>query len=179
MSAAVGGLSHNVATYMVSAVFLGLFFAMQSGTLESIVYDTVLEEIGDSGSFEATIGRLRLIESGALVASALAGGLIAEFAPLRVTYLLTVPLLVAACLVLLGFREPRLHKAGEADEPGSLREQVRDTYRVILQPGPAASGDRGDRRRCAADAGHARVRPALAGSARRARRSCTGRTGRG
>src|SRR5918994_2198196 len=135
VSAAIGGLSQNVATYMVSAVFLGLFFAMQSGTLESIVYDTVLEEIGDSGSFEATIGRLRLIESGALVASALAGGLIAEFAPLRVTYLLTVPLLVAACLVLLGFREPRLHKAGETDESGSLREQVRETYRVIVQPG--------------------------------------------
>ena len=135
VSAAIGGLSQNVATYMVSAVFLGLFFAMQSGTLESIVYDTVLEEIGDSASFEATIGRLRLIESVALVVSALAGGLIAEFAPLRVTYILTVPLLVAACLVLLLFREPRLHKAGEADEPGSLREQVRDTYRVILQPG--------------------------------------------
>ena len=49
------------------------------------------------------------------------------------TYFLTVPLLVAACLVRLLFREPRLHKAGEADEPGSLRDQVRDTYRVILQ----------------------------------------------
>jgi MFS family permease len=135
VSAAIGGLSQNVATYMVSAVFLGLFFAMQSGTLESIVYDTVLEEIGDSESFEATIGRLRLIESLALVASALAGGLIAEFTPLRVTYFLTVPLLIAACLVLLLFREPRLHKAGEAEEPGSLRDQVRDTYRVIVQPG--------------------------------------------
>jgi hypothetical protein len=33
-----------------------------------------------------------------------------------------------------GVREPRLHKAGETDEPGSLREQVRDTYRVIVQP---------------------------------------------
>jgi hypothetical protein len=60
---------------------------------------------------------------------------IAEFTPLRVTYFLTVPLLIAACLVLLLFREPRLHKAGEADEPGSLRDQVRDTYRVIVQPG--------------------------------------------
>jgi MFS family permease len=135
VSAAVGGLSHNVATYMVSAVFLGLFFAMQSGTVESIVYDTLLEETGDSERFEATIGRLRLVESVALVASAIAGGVIAEFAPLRATYFLTVPLLVGACLVLLTLREPRLHKAEEADESASLRDQVRDTYRVVLQPG--------------------------------------------
>lgn len=39
-SVVVGGLSHNVVTYMVAALFLGVFFAMQSGTLESMVYDT-------------------------------------------------------------------------------------------------------------------------------------------
>lgn len=135
VSVAIGGLSQSVPTYMVAAVFLGVFFAMQSGTVESIVYDTILEETGDSAAFEVTIGRLRLVESGALVASALAGGVIAEVASLRLTYFLTVPLLVGACLTLLAFREPRLHKAGEADEPGSLRDQVRATYRVILQPG--------------------------------------------
>src|SRR5918992_77444 len=122
VSVTIGGLSQNVPTYMVAAAFLGLYLAMQSGT-------------GDSESFERTIGRLRLVESGALVASAIAGGVIAQFASLRVTYFLTVPLLVGACLVLLLFREPRLHKAGEADESASLREQVRDTYRVIVQPG--------------------------------------------
>jgi MFS family permease len=135
VSVTIGGLSQNVATYMVAAVFLGVFFAMQSGTVESIVYDAVLEETGDSGAFESTIGRVRLVESGALVAGALAGGLIAEFAPLRVTYLLTVPLLVGACLALLAFREPRLHKPQEAEGSGSLRDHLHDTYRAILQPG--------------------------------------------
>ena len=96
VSVAIGGLSQNVPMYLVSAGFLGLFFAMQSGTVESIVYDTVLEETGDSAAFEATIGRVRLIESGALVASALAGGVIAEVASLRMTYFLTVPPLVGA-----------------------------------------------------------------------------------
>jgi hypothetical protein len=51
-----------------------VFFAMQSGTLESITYDTVLEETGDSTAFERTIGRVRLVESVGLVVSALAGG---------------------------------------------------------------------------------------------------------
>ncbi|MGH3367121.1 MAG: MFS transporter, partial [Nocardioidaceae bacterium] len=40
VSVTIGGLSDNVATYMVAAMFLGVFFAMQSGTFESIVYDT-------------------------------------------------------------------------------------------------------------------------------------------
>ena len=132
LSVLIGGLSQSVAVYMVSAGFLGVFFALQSGTLESVVYDAVLEETGGSDGFETTIGRVRLVESVALVASALAGGAIAAVAPLRVTYFLTAPLLAASCLVLIRFREPRLHKA-EAEE--SLRRQLASTYRTILAPG--------------------------------------------
>jgi MFS family permease len=132
LSVLIGGLSQSVAVYMVSAGFLGVFFALQSGTLESVVYDTVLEETGGSAAFEKTIGRVRLVESVALVASALAGGAIAAVAPLRVTYFLTAPLLAGAGAALLRFREPRLHKA-EAEE--SLRRQLASTYRTILAPG--------------------------------------------
>ena len=132
LSVLIGGLSQSIAVYMVSAGFLGVFFALQSGTLESVVYDTVLEETGGSDGFEQTIGRVRLVESVALVASALAGGAIAAVAPLRVTYFLTAPLLAASCLVLIRFREPRLHKAEESE---SLRRQLASTYRTILAPG--------------------------------------------
>lgn len=132
LSVLVGGISQNVAVYMISAAFLGVFFALQSGTLESVVYDTVLEETGDSEAFEQTIGRVRLVESVALVASALAGGAIAQVAPLRATYFLTAPLLLAATVGLLRFREPRLHKA---EEQQSLRRQVATTYRTILARG--------------------------------------------
>jgi MFS family permease len=132
LSVLIGGLSQSVAIYMVSAGFLGVFFALQSGTLESVVYDTVLEETGGSDAFEKAIGRVRLVESVALVASALAGGAIAAVASLRATYFLTAPLLAASCLVLLWFREPRLHKAEERE---SLRRQLASTYRTILAPG--------------------------------------------
>ena len=132
LSVLIGGLSQSVAVYMVSAGFLGVFFALQSGTLESVVYDTVLEEMGNSDGFEKTIGRVRLVESVALVASALAGGAIAAVAPLRVTYFLTAPLLAGAGAALLLFREPRLHKAEQKE---SLRRQVASTYRTILAPG--------------------------------------------
>ena len=132
ISVLVGGFSQSVTAYMISAVFLGVFFALQSGTFESVVYDTVLEETGGSDAFERTIGRVRLVESVGLVASALIGGAIAEVAPLRATYFLTAPLLLASALVLLLFREPQLHKAEERE---SLRRQIGATYRTIFAPG--------------------------------------------
>jgi MFS family permease len=132
LAVVIGGLSQTVGVYMISAAFLGVFLALQSGTLESVVYDTVLEETGGSDGFERTIGRVRLVESVALVAGALAGGAIASVAPLRATYFLTAPLVLISCLFLLRFREPRLHKS---EEPESLRRQVATTYRTILARG--------------------------------------------
>jgi MFS family permease len=132
VSVVIGGLSPNVGVYIVSALFLGVFFALQSGTFESIAYDTVLEETGDSELFERTIGRIRFVESAGLVVSALAGGALAEVVPLRATYFLTVPFIVVAAFALLRFREPRLHRP---EEPESLRQQIAATYRALLQRG--------------------------------------------
>lgn len=132
VSVAIGGLSRNVPTYLVAALFLGVFFAMQSGTFDSIIYDTVLEETGASDAFEKAIGRLRAVESVALVAGALAGGALAEVLPLRWTYFLTVPLVLASALAVLALREPHLH---QTEEPLSLRSQVSSTYRTLLQRG--------------------------------------------
>jgi hypothetical protein len=66
----------------------------------------------------------------------LAGGAIAEIAPLRATYFLTAPLLLASGAALLVFREPRLHKA---DEQEPLRRQIVATYRTIFAPGRTRS----------------------------------------
>src|SRR5215203_3171731 len=71
-SSLVGGLSTNVPMYVAAALLLGVYFALNSGTIDSIVYDVVLEETGSSDGYEAWIGRVRMVESGALVASALA-----------------------------------------------------------------------------------------------------------
>src|SRR5215213_11707449 len=62
-SVLVGGLSQDVPTYIAGAMVLGIYFAMYSGTLDSMVYDTVLAETGDSERFERMIGRARAVES--------------------------------------------------------------------------------------------------------------------
>jgi len=126
----IGAVSDSVTVYIVGAMFLGVYFAMQSGTLDSVVYDTVLDETGGSEGFEQRIGRVRMIESAALVSSALAGGWIASVTSTRFTYFLTLPFLVVSVVALLAFREPRLHKAAE---PTSVRSHISTTYRTIVQ----------------------------------------------
>ena len=93
-STLLGGLSTNIATYVIAAMILGVYFALESSAVDSIVYDTVLEETGSSDIYETWIGRVRIVQSGAFVVSALAGGVSPETAcagtsmPLRETALL-------------------------------------------------------------------------------------------
>jgi MFS family permease len=129
-SSTIGGLSHDVVTYVFSAAVLGAYFALSSGTVDSIVYDTVLEETGSSDLYETWIGRVRMVESAALVASALAGGVLAEVTSARTTYFATLPFAAVAILAFLRFDEPRLHRAAE---PTSLRSHVALTVRTITR----------------------------------------------
>lgn len=130
LTSLIGGLSYNVPAYIGCALVLAVYFAMYTGTMDAVVYDTVLEEIGASDAFEQQIGRVRAIESAALVAGALAGGVVAELTSPRVTYFLTVPFAALAVVALLRFVEPQLHK----QEAGtSLRGQISLTYQAIAR----------------------------------------------
>ncbi|MBD0293086.1 MAG: MFS transporter [Jiangellaceae bacterium] len=128
----IGGLSNNVATYIVSALFVGAYFAMYSGTMDAVVYDTVLEETGDSEAFEKRIGRVRFVESMALVSSSLLGGWLAGLTSTRLMYFLSVPVAALSVVAFLRFREPQLHKT---EEDTTLREQLAMTYRTLTERG--------------------------------------------
>ena len=129
-SALVGGLSHNVATYIGAALILGVYFAMNSGTVDSVVYDAVVEETGSPEAYEHWIGRVRIVESAAFTASALAGGLVAELTSPRLAYFLTVPFALASVIAFSRFREPRLHRAAE---PLALRRHVATTVHAMTR----------------------------------------------
>ena len=70
-STLLGGLSRNVPTYIAAAMILGVYFAVNSGTIDSVVYDAVLEETGSNDLYETWVGRVRMVESAAFVLSAL------------------------------------------------------------------------------------------------------------
>jgi MFS family permease len=128
LSVLVGGLSTNVATYVVASLLLGLYFSMQSGSLDAVVYDTVLEETAGSERFESILGRVRMAESAALVIGALGGGALAALTSPRLTYFLTLPFVAVSTGLLLAFREPRLHEHGQAR---SSRQHVSVTFGVV------------------------------------------------
>jgi hypothetical protein len=127
-SALLGGLSHNVATYVAAAMILGVYFAMNSGTLDSVVYDTVIEETGSSELYQRWIGRVRMIEGAAFATSAVTGGLLAGWTSPRLTYFLTIPFVLSSIVAFSRFREPRLHRAAE---PLALRRHVVTTVRAM------------------------------------------------
>jgi MFS family permease len=131
-SVLVCGLAGDVTTYVLGAGLLGVYFALQSGTLESMVYDVLQEELGDDDTFEATIGRFRAVESAALAVSAIGGGILAMATSPRFTYFATLPLLAVSVVLVARFREPSLHKVDERDP---LRTQVATTFRTLLERG--------------------------------------------
>ncbi len=128
----IGGLSTGVPGYLVSAVCLGVFFAMYSGTTDSMVYDTLVEEIGDGGDFTRYMGWVRAVGAASFAVSALAGGLLAEAVDPRFTYLATVPIALLSLAALRAFREPQLHRSEEGE---TLRQQLRLTVRTISDRG--------------------------------------------
>jgi hypothetical protein len=129
-SALVGGLSHDVATYIVAAMILGVYFAMNSGTVDSVVYDTVIEETGSADLYEKWIGRVRIVEGSAFATSALAGGLLAGWTSPRLTYFLTIPFVGVSVAAFARFREPRLHRAAE---PVALRRHIAVTFGAMTR----------------------------------------------
>jgi predicted MFS family arabinose efflux permease len=128
LSTAVGALATGVAGYIAAAMILGVFFALQSGTVDAIVYDTLLEETGGGDGYERHFGRIQVSNSVALTGSALVGGVIAQLASARLTYVISIPFAAAGLLMLLRFREPTLHRQGERS---GMRAHLRATWCAV------------------------------------------------
>jgi predicted MFS family arabinose efflux permease len=129
-SSLVGGLSTTVASYIGAAMILGVYFALDSGTVDSVVYDAVMEETGSSNLYERLVGRVRMIESVGLVISAVAGGLLAEWTSARFTYFATIPFALLSIVAFLRFDEPRLHRASE---PQPWRRHIATMFGVMTR----------------------------------------------
>ena len=132
LNALLGGLSHDVPTYLVSTLFFGVEVALVSGTYESILYDALLEHSGHSHAFEKRLSQVKMLNSAALIIGALAGGLVATLLSPRLAYFATIPLVAISFGALLSFQEPHLH---HAQERTSLKSHLQGISRTIFQPG--------------------------------------------
>ncbi len=132
LNALLGGLSHDVPTYLVSTLFFGVEVALVSGTYESILYDTLLEHTGHSRAFEKRLSQLKLLSSLALLIGALAGGLVATLLSPRLAYFATIPLVAISLGALLTFKEPHLH---HSEGRTSLSRYLRAISQTLFQRG--------------------------------------------
>lgn len=130
VSGVLGALSFNKPVYILSTVFWGIYAALYSGTYDSVIYDTTIEEYGDSKKFEKYLGRFRAFEGVSFVIGALVGGLIASMLDIRDTYIFSIPLIAVALIFLWKFKEPQLHKA-EVAEP--VFKHIRQTFVAVLR----------------------------------------------
>ncbi len=129
-SAIIAGFSYNEITFIISTIFWGIFSALYTGTYDSVIYDTVVEEHGSSKKFAQTLGKLRAVEGVSFIIGALISGVVASTFGLRETFFISIPLIVLSIVFLLKLREPTLHKA-EANEP--VLRHVKQTFAEVLK----------------------------------------------
>ncbi len=110
VSTLFGVIADSPWQFYVFFVSWGIFYALYTGTYESITYDVLLEETGSGREYERVYGMVGRFESAALVSSSVIGGFLAILG-IRVPFFATIPMLVLSIVFLLIFREPVIHKA--------------------------------------------------------------------
>lgn len=125
VSSLIAYLSDSPPLYIVSALIWGIYYAMNSGAVESVIYDVLLEENGSRKGFEKYYGRSRILLSVSLITGALASSAIANYHDIRLAFLLTIPSALIALFFLSFFKEPQLHKT---DTEISTRRHLKNIY---------------------------------------------------
>ena len=126
----VGAISFNVPTYLICSALWGLYIALYSGNVESIIYDVLLEESGHAKNYEHEFGKTEVFYSTALILGGISGGIISQFVGLRETFWLSVPTALISIVFLYIFKEPKLHKQNQNE---SLLKHIKLTFGSVFQ----------------------------------------------
>lgn len=126
----IGFISHDPGTFIFCWTTWGIFTAMYSGTYDSMIYDTLIEEKGNADGYNKHLGRLRIVEGTSFVIGALVGGFIADSLGLRETFLLSLPTALLSIPFLLKFKEPSIHRS-KLSEP--IIKHIKQTFSIIIR----------------------------------------------
>lgn len=129
ISSLLCGLSNEPILFTIGILCWGIFFALYSGTYDTIIYDVVKEETGNGDLYNKYFGRYRAVDSAGLITGALLGGVVSQWTGLSAPFYLTIPLALGAIIALARFTEPQLHKE---DRHESIVTHVRETFSVVL-----------------------------------------------
>lgn len=126
------GLADSVLEYTLASVLFAVHMALHSGSNDSIVYDTLLEETGSRKGYEQYYSYTTMFASAGLVIGSLLGGVIGDLVGLEAAYFLSIPGAAAAVISLLFLKEPTLHKKAVGSK---LIQHVGETMKLVMQPG--------------------------------------------
>ncbi len=116
-------------SFMIATAFTGLYFGMSSGVLEAMTYDLLLEN-KQRHNYEKIIGRLRSIQTVGFVISSLGGAAIASAFNFKIPFYLSIISCVVGFLILLRFKEPKLHREVESAQ---LVKHIGTLFKLLIK----------------------------------------------
>lgn len=129
ISSIIGAFSTTILSYLLMSVFWGVFVALQSGTLEAIVYDSLIEQNGSSDRYEKEYSKLIILSSLAMILGAGIGGAIGEYIGLRDAYLYSIPISILSIFFIGNFKQPKIKKT----KPSNDESYLKTVYLIITK----------------------------------------------
>ena len=123
------GLSESVVPYILCSLFYAYYISSNSGAVDAVVYDTLLEENGSRKGFEKYYGHVQLIQGIGLVLGGLVSAVVLNFDSVRSTYFWTLIPLGFSLVLLVLFKEPKLHKQGDVEK---VMHQFKGTLKILF-----------------------------------------------
>lgn len=120
-------IGRNFYMFLIGGVFAGVHVALASGTLTSLVYDT-LKQIGNEKSYDRIWGGIASYGAGALVVASILGSMIAGRFGITIPFWLTLMFSAAAVLIALTLEEPTIHRLSEETK---YREHIKTTFQYL------------------------------------------------
>ncbi len=130
LSGLTGWIAHDIPTFLISAIFWGIFDALASGTDTSQLYDTLLETQGHARNFEKILGRYEALGGAALILGSIIGGFIGDHVSLSAAFLWSVVPAVGAIVFTLMIRETKIHRN---EQDAQLLGHIAATFRAVFR----------------------------------------------
>lgn len=125
-----GFVSHDVPTYLIQAVFWGMFDALVSGTDTASIYDILLEEQKHAKNYGKILGYYEALGGLAFIISSLLAGVIAEAVSVRFTFLASIVPPLIMIIVMLFHRDTTIHH-NEVDP--KVGQRIKETFAVVFK----------------------------------------------
>ena len=129
ISSLMAGSSNSIFMYSTAVAIWGLHEAFSSGTGNSMLYDTLLEEQGHARNFNRALGLYATLGGAALIVSNLLGGWIGSHS-LQMTFYLTVIPVAISMVCHLIYKDAKISRE-VADE--KLIQHTKNTFKCVFR----------------------------------------------